>query len=288
MNVIQTTMKNGTPVSQYLAGPVATGTVANQTVVSSPVARQIPNQPADKNKQSSFDATFNKICQGIGFLVGLLMLGEFAQKLYTWGQTKVEALKNTSTSQDDFNKAMQELESTPDPDVVSDATSSATDFDTYSSEVGTTYSDMSDALMRDAMTNSLEDIFSKIEQEEADLMNSGYTPSEDFENAFQDMQQSFQDAQEKIGNDDFSGASEELSQSSGRILEVLQQSGYNMSQWESQSVKESADALEAASTESDALDSAQEEYDSDMSDVASDSGYDSDDSGWPSGDEIEA
>lgn len=286
MNVIQTSMKNGTPVSNYIVGPTVTGTVAGKQVVSSQTARQIPGKPAKKKQQSSFDASFGKICQSVGLLVGLLMLGDFASKMFKSAKEKINKAKEDANSESDFESQESTINSTPDSDVVSEASSQESTFDTDASEVSDSYSATSESLQEDVMTETMTDTMDSIQSEIQEQVQDGYTPTQDYEDAVSDLDNSFKDAQEKIENGDFSDASTELSDAAKNMDTAIENGKGEMAEWETNSLQESSDAVSDAANESDALDSAQEEHDNEMEDESNDSGFDSEDDDWPSSDEI--
>ncbi|CAL2108489.1 conserved hypothetical protein [Tenacibaculum sp. 190524A02b] len=287
MNVIQTTMKNGVPSSSYLAGPTVTGTVAGKEVVSSQTARQIPDKPANKNKQSSFDASFGKICQGVGLLVGLLMLGDFAKKIFSSAKEKITSKKESASSEKEFNTEEASINSTPDATVVSEASNSEATFTSDSSDLASVYSETSTALQEDVMKQTMEDTMSDIQSEMQQQLEDGYTPTENYEEAVSDLNESFKDALSDIDNGNLSEASDTMSTASEKINHTLEESSESMAEWETSSLKQSSEAVSDAADESEALDTAQEDYESDMSNSSDDSGYDSEDDDWPSADEME-
>ncbi|WP_288243583.1 hypothetical protein [uncultured Chryseobacterium sp.] len=287
MNVIQTSMQNGQPVSTYLAGPTLTGTIANKTVVSSQTARQMPGKPADKNKQSSFDSTFGKICQGVGLLVGLLMLGEFAKKMFDGAKEKLTSAKEKATSEKEYETEENKIENAPDQDVVNEVTQQEETFNSDASSVADSYSDISESMQKDVMTQTMEDTMSDINNEITEQVENGFTPTEEYESAVSDLQNSFQDASSQIESGNFSEASKELSSAASNMEETISQSESSLEQWESQSLQESADAVNEAAEASDALDTAQEDYENDMNDEENDSGYnEEEDSEWPEAEEM--
>ncbi|WP_027388098.1 hypothetical protein [Chryseobacterium gregarium] len=287
MNVIQTSMKDGQPVSTYLAGPTLTGTIANKTVVSSQTARQIPGKPADKNKQSSFDSTFGKICQGVGLLVGLLMLGEFGKKMFDGAKEKLASAKEKATSEKEYENEDNEIENTPDPDIVSEVSAEQPSFESSASSVTDSYSEISESMQKDVMTQTMEDTMFDINNEISEQLENGLTPTQEYESAVSDLQTSFKDAGTQLEEGNFSDASKELSSASSNMEETIQKGESSLQEWESQSLQESADAVNEASEASDALDTAQEDYENDMNDEENDSGYDADeDSEWPEAEEM--
>lgn len=289
MNVIQTKMKDGKPVTTYLSGPTVTGTVANKEVVSSQTARQLPGKPADKKKKSSFDACFNKICQSVGLLVGLIMLGEFAKKIFTTSRDKIKECKKKAASREEFEEEMEahDPENEPDPEVVQEASDSESQFESDASEVSETYSDTSEAMQEEVMIEIMDDTSESIQEQIQEQMEEGYTPTETFEDSVKEMNDSFNDAREKIADGDFSSASHDLSQASEKMNETIRESGESMEEWESKSLQESSDAVSDAADSSESLDSAQDEYEEDMGEESEDSGFsEEEDSEFPETEEI--
>lgn len=287
MNVIQTTMKNGAPVSNYLVGPTVTGTIVDKKVVSSQTARQMPGKPADKNKASSFDASFGKICQGVGLLVGLLMLGEFAGKMGKSAKDKLSKLKEDSTSKEDFDNGKKTVDSTPDPEVVSEATAKEATFTQDAKDVGESYGDTSKSLQENVMKETMEDTSAKIQEKIQTEIEDGYTPTEKFENAVTDMEKSFEDAKTKIDNGDLTDASKELSDASEKIDATIKESGDSMDEWESSSLEESSTTVKDAADETDALDTAEQDRTEDIDNSSEDSGYnETEDKEWPTSEEL--
>ncbi len=286
MNVIQTTMKDGVPVSSYLIGPAVTGTIANKNVVSSQTARQIPGKPASKKKTSSFDASFAKLGQTVGLIVGLLFLGEFAMKIGKSAKSKVDKLREKSKSEDDFKDGKETVDKTPDQDVTSEADSKESEFTSDSREVADSYTETSNAMQESVMTDTMEETSSRINQEISEQISDGYTPTEDFEKAVSDMESSFEEVKTDIEDGNFSEANSTLTEASESIDKTLQESSDEMHDWEKSSLEESSQAVDDAAKESDALDKAQEEREKEIEDEADDSGYDADDEEWPETDEI--
>ncbi len=276
MNVIQTTMQDGKPVSNYLVGPTVTGTVANKEVVSSQTARQLPGKGKDKKKESTFDSAFNKICQSVGLLVGLIMLGEFAGKIFKSKTAKTEKAKEDAKSEEDFKAEEKTIDSTSDPDVVKEAASAELQVTSDAQAVADSYQETSKALQEDTMTQTMEETQQKIESEMTEQMEDGETPTPEFEEAVSDMQASFKEVQEDISKGKLSDASTKLSDASEKIEQTLEESSEAMEEWEQNSLKESSEAVDQAAQESDALDQAQEDYEEDMDDESEDSGFDED------------
>ncbi|QKX06661.1 hypothetical protein HN014_17650 [Aquimarina sp. TRL1] len=288
MNVIQTTMKDGVPTSNYIVGPVVTGTIANKKVVSTQVARQLPSKKSSGSAQqeSSFDASFGKICQGVGLLVGLLMLGDFAAKIGKSAKNKLTKSKEKAESKEEFEAQEKTINETPDAKVVSEATEQEATFSSDASKVSDSYADTSEALQEDVMMQTMEDTSSSISNEIREQVEDGYTPTEDFESAVQDLETSFSDAKAKIESGDFSEASAELSTASKNIDITLQDSSAEMHDWESQSLQESSDAVKDAASASEALDEAQDAREKTLENEADDSGFDAEDEKWPETDTI--
>ena len=288
MNVIQTSMKDGKPTSSYLAGPTLTGTIASSQVVSSQKARQFPNQKKVSPKQaSSFDSSFGKISQGVGLLVGLLFLGEFASKIFKSASNKIEKLKEKASSKKEFEDQKDTVESTPDTEVVNEATTKESSFNSDSSSVAENYKETSESLQENSMTQTIEDTKTSIEDSIRTEIEDGLTPTEDFENAVSDLNESFKTAESDIKNGDLEKASNELSTASENINKTLENDSNDLQDWESSSLEESSKAVNEASETSSSLDNAQNEYENDIEN-SEDGGFNSEDSKFPETDPIEA
>ena len=286
MNVVQTKMVNKTPVSNYYIGPAVTGTVAGNKVVSSQTARQLPGKPADPKKASSFDAIFGKLGQTVGLIVGLLFLGEFAMKMWKGAKEKITELKEKATSKKEFEEESESVENTSDPELVSDIESEEDTFNNDGKEVSGNYNEISDALQKDVMEQTMEDTAKNIQEEISNQLDDGYTPTEEFESAVNDMNESFKEAKQDIEDGDFSEANSKLSDASKNINETIEKTGEELADWEKSTLEESSDAVKDAADESDALDKAQEERDQDIENGEDDSGYDADDEEWPEAEDI--
>ncbi|SHJ62515.1 hypothetical protein [Aquimarina spongiae] len=278
MNVIQTSMKKGTPVSNYLAGPAVTGTVANKKVVSSQTARQLPeSKKINTKKTSSFDASFAKLGQMVGLIVGLLFLGEFAMKIGKSAKEKVDKLKEKANSDKDFKDGEETIDKTPDQEVTAEATSKESEFNTDAEEVSQSYNQTSEALQENVMTETMEDTSKNIQEELSNQIEEGYTPTQDFEDAVSDMENSFEEIKTDIENGNFSEANTKLSDVSENMDKTLKDNESSLEDWEKSSLEESSEAVDNAAKESDALDKAQEEHDQEIKDEADDSGFNEND-----------
>ncbi len=276
MNVIQTSMKDGVPVSSYISGPTVTGTIAGKEVVSSQTARQLPEKPANKSKESSFDAGFNKLCQSVGLIVGLLMLGDFGKKMFTSAKDKITSKKEKAKSKEEFEKEEKTIDATPNEDIVNEATAKESIFNSDASDIASNYSDISESLQENIMTESMNNTMTDIQSEITEQLQDGLTPTTNYEEAVSDLNNSFTDVQQKINDGDLSAANKEMNTAAENIETTIKENGNSMEQWESESLEKSADTVKNASEESNSLDEAQKEYDNEIENESNDSGFNED------------
>ncbi len=287
MNVIQTTMKDGVPQSSYLAGPAVTGTVANNKVVSSQTARQLPDKPADANTSASFDSIFGKLCQTVGLIVGLVMLYEIIEKKMSSKSAAEEKAKSEAKSEDDLNSEVTSIDESTSKEIAAESAKLEPSMSEDASSVADSYAQTSQEMQKETMTESMNDSATKIEAEITTQLENGATPTQDFENAFSDMQTSFKEVESSIESGDFTSAGKTLSEASTNIESAINKESAEMHEWESSSLQDSADTLKDAAQQSEILEEAQTEYEESMEKASEDSGF-NEDSQEPEVDPIEA
>jgi hypothetical protein len=275
MNVVQTTMQKDVPVASYLIGSALSGTIAGYEVVSSQTARQIPGKPADPNKASSFDSVFGKICQSVGLIVGLVMLYDIASKKITEAQAKKEQAREEAKDDADLNSREQEIDNEASSDISGEFnSSSATSVLDTAPQIQDSYAETAQAMQRDVMTQAMDDQAQDVDNAIDAQMEIGITPTQDFENAYTNLESSLSSARSSISSDNFTEAGRTLSTASTEMTTAINKQGSEMAEWESSALSESADALEDAATNSEALDQAQQDYENEMNEETGDSGYD--------------
>jgi hypothetical protein len=275
LNVVQTTMKDNAPVASYLIGSAVCGTVAGNEVVSSQTARQIPGKKSDPNKEVTFDSVFGKICQAVGLLVGIVMLYDIATKKFNEWNSKKEQAKEEAKDDADLQSKEEAIDNQISSEVSDGFNQSGGALDA-APQVQESYSEITTEMQRDVMTQTMDDQAEKISNEIETQMENGLTPTQDFEDAYTNMENAFGTAKSSIESGDFTEASKTLSSASTDIDQAIEKQGSEMAEWETASLQGSSDALSAASADNDALDKAQEDYENDMENEAEDSGYEAD------------
>ncbi len=292
MNVIQSTMKNEVPVSSYIAGPAVSGTVANQKVVSSQTPRQIPQSSSHSSSAStqastsSFDAIFNKLCQVIGLIVGIAMLYEMVRQKTSKKEAEKEDAKREAKSEKEYEEKVDTIESTTSKEIAESYDKQESTISSDSKEISENYKDTAETLQKETMTETMNKEADAINQEITEQLENGVTPTENFENAVSNMESNFEEAQKSIDSGNFSEANQKLAETSENMDNVIKKQGAEMSNWESDALQKSSDAIKDASTESDALNKAQNEYEENMDNAHDDSGFDSNDTREPDTTEI--
>lgn len=277
MNVVQTKMVDNVPVSNYLIGSAVCGTVAGIEVVSSQTARQIPDKPEDKSKAATFDSIFGKLCQTVGLLVGFIMLYEFITKKANGSNEAKEEARSEADNDEDLSEEFENIDNEFSSDVAENfGSASAEEVLRSADTIQESYAEATAEMQREVMTEAMDAQEEMIQNEISEQLNDGVTPTQEFENAFSDMETSFDNARSSISDGDFSSASETLSKASSDIETVIKEQGDNLAEWESSALSDSSDALSDATDANDALNEAQEQYEEDIQNEAEDSGYEAD------------
>ncbi len=287
MNVIQTTMNNGTPTTSYISGPTLSGTVAGKKVVSTQTLIPLSSQSGSKPKSSSSASsqTFNTICQVVGLIVGLVMLYEIAEKRFGSKQTAEEKAKADAKSDADYKDQVESIDESTATDNAETFNENAGTMAQDSKGVADGYSQTSEIQQKDVLTQTIESETQTLNEEINTQLENGLTPTQDFETAYQNTTESFQTAQQQIDDGKLTEASTTMSEAATSMQQTIDQSASQMQQSEVEALQQSSDAVDSASKEADALNEAQEEYEQKTNNEQDDSGFNDEDT-TPETDEI--
>lgn len=281
MNVVQSSMQNGTPVANYLIGSAVCGTIAGQNVVSSQTARQAPGKPADPSKQSSFDSIFNHLCSAVGLLAGLLMVYEFVAKKAGESSAAKEKAKADATSETDFKQKSDTIDSAAATDIATDCKANSTTIETNSSGVSGDYGSISDSMKADTMTQAMDASAQTINEEFQTQIENGLTPSAASEEVAQNIADGFTEVKADIASGNLNDAATKLETVSTTAQQAIQQQESQMAESETTALDTAAETTKTASEATDALDTAEETRANDMKDASTDSGFNEEDATTP-------
>jgi hypothetical protein len=276
MNTIQTTMTNGQPTTSYISGPVLTGTVAGNKVVSTqtvmPLASQSQSGSGSSSSSGSSSATFGTICQVVGLIVGLVMLYEIAEKRFASKSTAEEKAKAEATSESDLQSKLKTADEAPENNASDVFTKDASKINTDSTGVADGYAKASGIQQKQVLTDTVDAQEQSLGQEINDQLENGYTPTQEFENAVGAAEDSFGTARQEIADGNLPGASKTISEAGSSMQQTLDQSAEAMQQSEVEALKSSSEAVTTAADQADALSKAQEQYEETSKSAAEDSG----------------
>jgi len=275
MNTIQTTMTGGQPTTSYISGPVLTGTVAGNKVVSTQTLMPLPSQSQSGSQSSSSAAssqTFGTICQVVGLIVGLVMLYEIAEKRLGSKQTAEEKAKADAKSETDYDAKLKAADAAPENGTADVFSKNAETIAKDATGVSEGYTTTSDLQQKQVLTDTVDSQEKAFGDEINNQLNDGYTPTSDFENAVGDAESAFGTARTQINTDDLTGASKTISDAGTSMQTTLEQSAAQMQTSEIEALTNSAKAVSTASDQADALTKAQEQYDENMKSGEGDSG----------------
>jgi hypothetical protein len=233
--------------------------------------------PSKDGKQgqggASGEKIFGNICQIVGLIVGLVMLYEIAEKRFGSKQNAEEKAKSESKSEDDFKSKSEEIESSSAKDVSQTFEDASSTLDADAAKVTENYAESSAIQQKDVLTQTMEQEAESLQGEISEQLESGMTPTEQFETSYQNTLDSFQTAKEQIEQGNLKDASKELSTASDSMQQTIEQSREQLQESEVDALKQSSDAIEQATERADALNESQEKYEENLEDAASDSGY---------------
>lgn len=280
MNVVQTPLVDGQPTPKYLIGNAVNGTVGGTNVVSSQTARQLPGQPPSHSpsEESGWDKLFSKGIEIIGALAGLVAIYEFAQKKFGKGEGEKETAKSKAKDQADLDKQTQTIDDqiqaeVTDPVAGVPAAEAATAADVEVVNQG--YADVVTQTRINTMTEVLDERVAAVEQQVQTDIENGVTPTQEFEDAFQQVQTDAETALNNFNNGDFDLSSLDTS------VQELSTQAQSASTEVQQAVEELQTSYDNAQTETQALDQAQQERQTQSEDPETDSGYDPVDDNTP-------
>jgi hypothetical protein len=283
MNTIQTTMNGNQPQTSYIAGPVLTGTVAGQQVVSTQVLIPLPSQSqsgggsSQPSVASIAQQTFSTLCQVVGLLGGLALIYQLARGRNVTKATQEEEAKSEATDESQYEEEL----TTVDDDAASDTAQIITEYEgditTNSSGVDGGYSEISQSQQEGVLTEAINSDEETMESEVDTELEDGYTPTSGFENAVSSAEEGFSTAQQQVDSGDVSGASTTVSNTATELQQTVDQNAADMVQGEENALTQSADAATEASTESSELNEEESEYEQSETDAETDSGYESGD-----------
>jgi hypothetical protein len=282
MNVIQTPIVDGKPTPKYLIGSAVTGTVGGTQVISSQTARQLPGKPATKSasEQSSFDKMLAKAAEIIGALAGLVAIYEFSKKLFAKGENQKEANKRDASDEGD----LETKNGSADEQIRQELTDPESGLPTIEATtllnaetVARGYADTVTQMQTDTMTDVIEQKVADVEQQVTEDLENGITPTEEFEEAFSDVQSAASSALEKIQEGDFESWSADFNDRLSRLSTESATASAEVAD----SVAELQRSYEEGSRATEALDAAAEEYETESQNEETDSNYDPEDVNEP-------
>lgn len=280
MNTIQTTMTNGQPTTSYISGPVVTGTVAGNKVVSTQTLMPLASQSqsgSQSSASSSSSATFGTICQVVGLIVGLVMLYEIAEKRFSSKSTAEEKAKAEATSESDLQSKLKAADAAPENNASDVFTKDATTISKDATGVADGYSKTSTIQQKEVLTKTIDAEEESLGTEINDQLENGFTPTQEFENAVESAATSFDTARQQITDGNLSGASTTISEAGTSMQTTLNQNSESMQQSEVEALTSSKEALDTAGEQADALSKAQENYEEASKSASEDSGAPKDD-----------
>jgi hypothetical protein len=289
MNTIQTTMTGGQPTTSYISGPVVTGTVAGNKVVSTQTLMPLPSQSQSGSQSSSSgasSATFGTICQVVGLIVGLVMLYEIAEKRFGSKSTAEEKAKAEATSESDYQSKLKAAEEAPENGTADVFGKDAATIAKDSTGVSDGYTKTSDIQQKEVLTDTVDTQEQALGEEINTQLEDGYTPTPAFEDAVSAAQTSFDTARQQITDENLPAASTTISEAGVSMQQTLAQNAESMQQSEVEALTTSKEAVTTAAEQVDVLNKAQEQYDENMKSEAGDSGAPKED-GSPETDPIE-
>jgi hypothetical protein len=275
MNTIQTTMTGGQPTTSYLSGPVVTGTVAGNKVVSTQTLMPLPSQSQSGSQSSSSAAssqTFGTICQVVGLIVGLVMLYEIAEKRFGSKQTAEEKAKSDAKSETDYDAKLKTVDAAPENGTADVFGKDAETIAKDATGVSEGYTTTSTLQQKQVLTDSVDSQEQSLGDEINNQLENGYTPTEEFETAVGQAESAFGTARTQINDGNLSGATKTVSEAGTSMQTTLDQSAAQLQTSEVEALKNSSEAIDTATSQTDALTKAQEQYDENMKSEAGDSG----------------
>ena len=271
VNVLQTHLVKGVPTSNYYIGPSVTGTVANTKVVSTGSPRQMPGKTAQKKDHqqiAQFDAGFNKFSQTVGLVVGLLMLGEFAKKIFTTTTSKTlsaaKAIKEKGGSLKDYLTKKKNIEETPDSSIESELSDDESRYNSDASEISSNYDEIGKGKEKVAVEEEVVAAETKDRDEVIKAMEDGaYTPDREFNKEILASDKAFAAAKESAEEGRISDANKDLGEASTKVskaVEIVQKEDPSASLAEE--LKESSEEVQEVTKENESLNKANEERES--------------------------
>jgi hypothetical protein len=280
MNTIQTTMTGGQPTTSYISGPVLTGTVAGNKVVSTQTLMPLPSQSQSGSQSSSSAAssqTFGTICQVVGLIVGLVMLYEIAEKRLGSKQTAEEKAKADAKSETDYDTKLKTVDAAPENGTADVFSKNAETIAKDATGVSEGYTTTSTLQQKQVLNDTVDSQEQSLGDEINNQLENGYTPTEEFETAVGQAESAFGTARTQINDGNLSGATKTISEAGTSMQTTLDQSAAQLQTSEVEALKNSSEAIDTATSQTDALTKAQEQYDENMKSGEDDSGAPKDD-----------
>lgn len=275
MNTLQTTMTDGQPATSYISGPVLTGTVAGNKVVSTQTLMALPSQSQSGSQSSSSaasSATFGTICQVVGLIVGLVMLYEIAEKRIGSKHTAEEKAKAEATSESDYKSKLKAADSAPENGTADVFGKNAGKISQDSAGVSKGYTKASELQQEKVLTDTVDAEEQSLGEAITKQVEDGYTPTEQFETTVAAAEGSFGTARQQIADGNLTGATKTISETGSSMQKTIDQNSESMQQSEIEALKNTSEAVTTASEQAKELNQAKETYDERTKSAAEDSG----------------
>lgn len=282
MNTIQTTMTDGQPTTSYISGPVVTGTVAGNKVVSTQTLMPLASQSGSgsgsgSSSSGASSATFGTICQVVGLIVGLVMLYEIAEKRFGSKSTAEEKAKAEATSESDLQSKLKAADEAPENGTADVFGKDAATISKDSAGVADGYAKTSGIQQKQVLTDTVDSQEQEMGDEINTQLENGLTPTQPFEDEVSAAATSFDTARQQITDGNLTEASTTISKAGASMQQTLEQSSEAMQQSEIDTLKSSSEAVTTAADQAEALNKAQEQYEETSKSAAEDSGAPKDD-----------
>ena len=258
MSFFQSKTENGESIPKFVTGPVLSGTVAGQKVVSSQTIMR-PRKVTGK-KMNSWDKAMNELTKiektlgpllsAIGSIVSIFFFYDLVIK------RAMNQAKKSSKSKEDFDERESEINAEKNQDIIKEATSKEAIFKESAKSVSEIYKEANIELQKFELLDRVNEVTIDSENSIREQLENGETPSRRVEKAISDMIESL----EKIKAGSLDNATDKLSKISERIEKTLTEYRVAMNEAETELLSKSSKAISESADAVDSLKLAQEEY----------------------------
>lgn len=255
-NVVQMTTQDGAALS-YMVGSTMSGNILGTGVFSTQTPRQMPGQPADPNAQSLFDKLYGAISSGSATLVNLMLLYEFACKIFNSSREAKEAAKKAATSDADLKAKEAQIDKNAEAQIATklnspDATQTFNEVAVVNKPLTEAVEGVRAETMKQALNEELKNITDQVSKQ----INEGATPTAEFTAAYENVQKTFGDVTKLIDAGDLDGANAALKEATSTVNTAIQTNQSTMKDWETSALQKSAESFKTITESTANLDKA--------------------------------